>query len=196
MARRAIDGGDRIHQNVPMIATTLSGRLGGTVRQGVVLRLRSRNLWMTRAWWQLEDRTAAADGLSAINPATKANRRPTCRTTISVLCSAISSSAPRFGSSTDVSLQFFVASRTQDPAFQSRDPEFHSQITVSPIARCITNVKIHISVRGSTVSTVFTADRGVPILYWGKMPVLARSRILCRCDSVPLEPPLNTAVRV
>jgi len=75
MARRAIDGGDRIHQNVPMIATTLSGRLGGTVRQGVVLRLRSRNLWMTRAWWQLEDRTAAADGLSAINPATKANRR-------------------------------------------------------------------------------------------------------------------------
>jgi len=28
--------------------------------------LRSRNLWMTRAWWQLEDRTAAAEGLSAI----------------------------------------------------------------------------------------------------------------------------------
>ena len=27
-----------------------AGRLGGTVQQGVVLRLRSRNLSMTRAW--------------------------------------------------------------------------------------------------------------------------------------------------
>ena len=63
MVRRAIDGRDRIHQDVHMIATALSGRLGGTVQQGVVRRLRSRNLWMTRAWWQLED--AAADGLSA-----------------------------------------------------------------------------------------------------------------------------------
>jgi hypothetical protein len=60
MARRAIDGRDRIHQNVHMIATALSGRLGGTVQQGVVLPLRSRNLWMTSAWLQLEDRTSSS----------------------------------------------------------------------------------------------------------------------------------------
>jgi len=48
MERRAIDGRDRIYPNVHMIPTALSGRLGVTVQQGVVLRLRSRNLWMTR----------------------------------------------------------------------------------------------------------------------------------------------------
>ena len=42
---------DRIHRNVHMIPTAPSGRLGGTVQQGAVLRLRWRNLWMTRAWW-------------------------------------------------------------------------------------------------------------------------------------------------
>ena len=44
MERRAIDGRDRIRQNVHTIPTALSGRLGGTVQQAVVLRLRSRNL--------------------------------------------------------------------------------------------------------------------------------------------------------
>lgn len=51
LERRAIDGRDRIHRNVHMIPTAPSGRLGGTVQQGVMLRLRSRNLWMTKAWW-------------------------------------------------------------------------------------------------------------------------------------------------
>jgi hypothetical protein len=51
MERGAIDGRDRIHRNVHMIRTAPSGRLGGTVQLGGVLRLRSPSLSMTRAWW-------------------------------------------------------------------------------------------------------------------------------------------------
>jgi hypothetical protein len=85
---------------------------------------------------------------------------------ISVLCSPISSCTPRFGPWIDVSVQFFVASLTSDPSFQSR---------IDRQSNCLVHQRqwIHVSVRGSTVSDIF----------WRVFVVAARERPQCIATS-------------